>query len=104
MTTIARRITGGVDTHLDVHVAAALDELGPSSVYRAFRPLHRVTGNLELTIPWTDIERLDGHRLSARLHRRSNGKRVFFAMLDPGWKRRPLTLAIRQHLEPPTAA
>jgi transposase len=28
MTTIARRITGGVDTHLDVHVAAALDERG----------------------------------------------------------------------------
>jgi hypothetical protein len=29
MTTIARRITGGVDTHLDVHVAAALDESHP---------------------------------------------------------------------------
>jgi transposase len=28
MTTIARRITGGVDTHLDAHVAAALDERG----------------------------------------------------------------------------
>ncbi|HSS11936.1 MAG TPA: transposase [Acidimicrobiales bacterium] len=28
MTTIARRVTGGVDTHLDVHVAAALDEGG----------------------------------------------------------------------------
>lgn len=28
MPTIARRITGGVDTHLDVHVAAALDERG----------------------------------------------------------------------------
>ena len=28
MTTIAWRITGGVDTHLDVHVAAALDERG----------------------------------------------------------------------------
>jgi transposase len=28
MTTIARRITGGIDTHLDVHVAAALDERG----------------------------------------------------------------------------
>ncbi len=28
MTTIARSITGGVDTHLDVHVAAALDERG----------------------------------------------------------------------------
>jgi transposase len=28
MTTIAPSITGGVDTHLDVHVAAALDERG----------------------------------------------------------------------------
>ena len=28
MTTIARRITGGVDTHLDVHVAAAFDDRG----------------------------------------------------------------------------
>ena len=28
MTTIARTITGGVDTHLDAHVAAALDERG----------------------------------------------------------------------------
>ena len=28
MTTIARRITGGVDTHLDVHAAAALDGRG----------------------------------------------------------------------------
>jgi transposase len=28
MTTLPRQITGGVDTHLDVHVAAALDERG----------------------------------------------------------------------------
>src|SRR4051794_17696745 len=28
MPTLPRRITGGVDTHLDVHVVAALDELG----------------------------------------------------------------------------
>ena len=28
MTTIARGITGGVDTHFDTHVAAALDERG----------------------------------------------------------------------------
>src|ERR1035438_810156 len=28
MTTLAQQITGGVDTHLDVHVAAALDERG----------------------------------------------------------------------------
>jgi hypothetical protein len=28
MITLARQITGGVDTHLDVNVAAALDERG----------------------------------------------------------------------------
>ena len=28
MTTLPRHVTGGVDTHLDVHVAAALDERG----------------------------------------------------------------------------
>jgi hypothetical protein len=28
MTTLARSVTGGVDTHLDVHVAAVLDEKG----------------------------------------------------------------------------
>jgi transposase len=28
MHTLARAVTGGVDTHLDVHVAAALDEKG----------------------------------------------------------------------------
>ena len=28
MTSLADRITGGVDTHLDVHVAAALNHLG----------------------------------------------------------------------------
>ena len=28
VTNLARSVTGGVDTHLDVHVAAALDERG----------------------------------------------------------------------------
>jgi transposase len=36
MTTIARRITGGVDTHLDVHVAAVLDERGALLGIEAF--------------------------------------------------------------------
>jgi transposase len=36
MTTIARRITGGVDTHLDVHVAAALDERGAQLGVKSF--------------------------------------------------------------------
>ena len=57
-----------------------------------------------LTIPWTDIEKLDGQRLSARLVRRSNHKRVIFAMLDPGWEHRPVTLAIRRHLAETSAA
>lgn len=51
-----------------------------------------------LTIPWTEIERLDGHRLSARLLRRSNGKRVFVQMLDPNWSNRPVSRAIHAHL------
>ena len=36
MTTIARRITGGVDTHLDMHVAAALDERGAQLGVQSF--------------------------------------------------------------------
>jgi len=58
MTTIARRITGGVDTHLDVHVAAALDERGallgvesfPTTVagYRALLHWLESFGTLEL--------------------------------------------------------
>jgi hypothetical protein len=51
-----------------------------------------------LSIPWSDIERMEGHRLSARLLRRSNGKRVFVSMLDPAWTDRPVTRAIRSHL------
>ena len=45
MTTIARRITGGVDTHLDMHVAAALDERGAELGVRAFRPRPRAIGS-----------------------------------------------------------
>jgi transposase len=58
MTTIARHITGGVDTHLDVHVAAALDERGAllgvesfsttPSGYRALLSWLETFGTLEL--------------------------------------------------------
>ena len=58
MTTIARGITGGVDTHLDVHVAAALDERGAllgvqsfsttPSGYRALLGWLETFGTLEL--------------------------------------------------------
>jgi transposase len=58
MTTIARRITGGVDTHLEIHVAAALDQrgamLGVKSFettpagYRALLSWLRRFGELEL--------------------------------------------------------
>jgi len=36
MTTLARSVTGGVDTHLDVHVVAALDEKGTLLGVEAF--------------------------------------------------------------------
>ena len=58
MTTIARPITGGVDTHLDVHVAAALEERGAllgverfsttPSGYRALLSWLESFGTLEL--------------------------------------------------------
>lgn len=58
MTTIARRITGGVDTHLDVHVAAVLDERGsllgvesfPTTApgYRALRRWLESFGTVEI--------------------------------------------------------
>jgi hypothetical protein len=57
--------------------------------------------------PWSDIERVEGHRLSGRLVRRSSSKRVFFSMLDPQWRVRRVTLAIQAHLadvNPPSVA
>lgn len=41
MTTLARAVTGGVDTHLDVHVAAALDEKGALLGVEAFETTYR---------------------------------------------------------------
>ena len=41
MTTLPLRITGGVDTHLDVHVAAALDDTGGAPRRRVVRHDHR---------------------------------------------------------------
>ena len=43
-TTIARTITGGVDTHLDVHVAAALDERGALLGIESSPPRPRAIG------------------------------------------------------------
>lgn len=54
----------------------------------------------KLQIPWSDIESIEGHRFSARLVRSSTGKRPFFSMLDPHWRERPVTRAIRAHLRP----
>jgi transposase len=40
MTTLARSVTGGVDTHLDVYVVAALDEKGTLLGVEAFETTH----------------------------------------------------------------
>jgi hypothetical protein len=50
------------------------------------------------SIPWSDIEAMEGHRFSARLLRRSDGKRRYIQMLDPKWSSRPVSRAIRAHL------
>ena len=44
MTTLARSVTGGVDTHLDVHVAAALDEHGRLLGIESFATTAAATG------------------------------------------------------------
>lgn len=46
MASMAQRITGGVDTHLDVHVAAALDHLGALLGTRSFSADARGYGRL----------------------------------------------------------
>jgi hypothetical protein len=51
-----------------------------------------------LSIPWSDIKAIEGHLLSGRIVRASSGKRVFFSMLDPYWRSRPVTQAIQHHL------
>lgn len=51
-----------------------------------------------LSIPWSDIKAIDGHLLSGRIVRASSGKRVFFSILDPYWRSRPVTQAIQHHL------
>ncbi|MEO7429311.1 MAG: hypothetical protein ABIY48_07995, partial [Acidimicrobiales bacterium] len=48
---VDRRITGGVDTHLDVNVAAALDEIGGLLGVESFATT--VDGNQAL-ISWLD--------------------------------------------------
>jgi hypothetical protein len=50
------------------------------------------------SIPWSDIEALEGHRFSARLLKRSNGRRVYVQMFDPKWSSRPVSRAIHAHL------
>lgn len=45
----------------------------------------------EVSIPWSDIEALESHRFSARLLKRSSGKRVYVQMFDPNWSSRPVS-------------
>jgi len=60
MTTSAGQITGGVDTHLDVHVAAALDERGALLVLRdhteGLRPVAGLAGELLGSVELLGVE------------------------------------------------
>ena len=72
MATIARTITGGVDTHLDVHVAAALDERGALLGTESFPTTPRATGSC-----WI------GSRLRDRRARRRRRDRQLRGRTDP---------------------
>ncbi len=82
MTTIARRITGGVDTHLDVHVAAALDErgalLGVESFATNGRRLSRTARAGSRASATVELVGVEGHR---QLWRRAHP--------PPAWRRGP---------------
>jgi hypothetical protein len=58
----------------------------------------RLFGGVNGSTPWSDIERVESHRLSGRLARKSSSKRVFFSMLDPHWRDRVVTKAIQAYL------
>jgi hypothetical protein len=57
-----------------------------------------IMGGKSLSVPWSDVERIEGHRLSARIRRRSNQRGVTFAMFDPHWADSPVAQAIHAHL------
>jgi transposase len=57
VTTLARSITGGVDTHLDVHVAAALDERGALLGVESFATTE--TGYKKLLVWLSDFGSVD---------------------------------------------
>jgi hypothetical protein len=50
VTTLARSITGGVDTHLDFHVAAALDERGTLLGVESLRDISNEEGRTLLRV------------------------------------------------------
>ena len=73
MTTIARTITGGVDTHLDVHVAAALDERG---ALLGIRELPDHAAGYVALLDWLEA-------LRDRRARRGRGDRQLRGRTDP---------------------
>jgi len=58
-----------------------------------------IVGVPSRSVPWSDIERIECHRLSARIRQKSNGKGMTFSMFDPYWPDRPVAQAIRAHLD-----
>ena len=82
MTSLADRITGGVDTHLDVHVAAALNQLGallgtetfPATAggYRQLLGWLRGFGEVELV----GVEGTGSYRAGLTRHLHAQGVRV----------------------------
>jgi transposase len=88
----ARGVTGGVDTHLDVHVAAALDPLGTLLGSESFAPTLCV--NLDLDSSWLRCVSNEGVQGARTLESRSAAKSTEppvepeLPQWEPGQKRR----------------
>ena len=68
-----RAITGGVDTHLEVHVAAALDPVGGVLGVESSRPQRTVNANCWRGWPGSDRSNVSGWKAPVRMGRAWDG-------------------------------
>jgi hypothetical protein len=63
----------------------------------------KMWGPTSLSIPWSDVESVQGHAMGLRVVRRSTSKRPFVQIFCADPLDGPVGRAIRSHLQPPRA-